>query len=438
MLIILFFLQLKKEFCFLFLFLVKSSIVFSIYNITNDLCLPAETFSQIKQDINSTFQFEIDYGKNILFKPNTFVNISQRAQSKLSIIITNSLDVYFTRQSLNYFHQEDRSLLDIWIKYGKNLIFEDNAIQNIDIWRSSILRIGFQHSYGTLQMATNAFVNINEGQGGEILFQIMNSTDFYFRFNQSITLERLEILDRILTDNDLCRIVDIPAHIPIKILSNNLCSCSVFYLYRRLRHILNPLVLKDLTPLCYFNMSLDDIEHEENKCSFNKQIHNCHQMQGEINIFIPNGMCQQNSPLTNNSQHSLSSSSLIFIFICFILGLGCIYILSTHQRRLFIINIFSKFSFNRRRRKLPTFTADSYQQLTHMNDNNLDDDVNEEQSSHKMMNIIVKYNSTTEQTQPYIHNHKSDFISSNNINDQLNEDLTLKLNTNPLSDIEHK
>ncbi|CAF4757006.1 unnamed protein product [Rotaria sp. Silwood2] len=73
-----------------------------------------------------------------------------------------------------------------------------------------------------------------------------------------------------------------------------------------------------------------------------------------------------------------------------------------------------------------------------MNDNNLDDDVNEEQSSHKMMNIIVKYNSTTEQTQPYIHNHKSDFISSNNINDQLNEDLTLKLNTNPLSDIEHK
>ncbi|CAF4920221.1 unnamed protein product, partial [Rotaria sp. Silwood2] len=137
--------------------------------------------------------------------------------------------------------------------------FEDNAIQNIDIWRSSILRIGFQHSYGTLQMATNAFVNINEGQGGEILFQIMNSTDFYFRFNQSITLERLEILDRILTDNDLCRIVDIPAHIPIKILSNNLCSCSVFYLYRRLRHILNPLVLKDLTPLCYFNMSLYDI-----------------------------------------------------------------------------------------------------------------------------------------------------------------------------------
>lgn len=113
--------------------------------------------------MNSTFQFQISYGKNILFTPNTFINISQRAQSQLSIVITNSLDVYFTNQSLNYLHQVDRSLLDIWIKYGKNLIFEDYSIQNIDIWRSSIMRIGYQYSYGTLQMATNAFLNINEG-----------------------------------------------------------------------------------------------------------------------------------------------------------------------------------------------------------------------------------------------------------------------------------
>jgi hypothetical protein len=131
---------------------------------TNNLCLPAKTFSQIKQDVNSTFQFQINYGKNILFTPHSFINITQRAQSKLSIIITNSSDVYFTQQSLKNFHQEDRSFLDIWIKYGKNLIFDDNAIQNIDIWRSSIMRIGFQHSYGTLQMATNAFANINEGK----------------------------------------------------------------------------------------------------------------------------------------------------------------------------------------------------------------------------------------------------------------------------------
>ncbi|CAF0811119.1 unnamed protein product [Rotaria sordida] len=427
---------------------LKSSIIFSIYNITNDLCLPAETFSQIKQDINSTFQFQINYGKNILFTPNTFINISQRAQSKLAIFITNSLDVYFSHQSLNYFHQEDRSLLDIWIKYGKNLIFEDNAIQNIDIWRSSIMRIGFQHSYGTLQMATNAFVNINEGQGGQILFQIMNSTDFYFRFNQSITLERLEILDRILTDNDLCRIIDIPAHIPIKILPNNLCSCSVLYLYRRLRHTVNPLILKDLTPWCYFNMSLDEKEYEENKCSFNKQIHNCHQMQGEINIYIPKGMCQENTQLINNNKnnknnnnnnHSLSFLSFIFILISLIVGLGCIYILSIHQRRLLIINMFNKFSCFRRRRRqeLPIFTADSYQQLTHMNDNSFDDDINQEHTSNTMMKIIVKYNSTTEQTQPFIHNNRSDFISSNNIDDQFNEDFTLKLNTNPLNDIEY-
>jgi hypothetical protein len=385
--------------------------------------------------MNSTFQFEIDYGKNILFTPHTFMNITQRAQSKLSIIITNSLDVYFTNESLKNFHQEDRSLIDIWIKYGRNLIFDNHAIQNIDIWRSSIMRIGFQYSSGILQMKTNAFTNINEGQGGELLFQIMNSSDFYFRFNQSITLERLEIVDRILYDNDLCRIVDIPSHIPVKLLQNNLCSCSVFYLYRRLRHTLNPLILKDLTPLCYFNLSLDEIENQENKCLFNKQISNCHRMQEKIDdIHIPNGICHNSFELNSKNQHNSSSFlSFLFILTCFIFGLICIYLLSTHKRRLLILNIFNKLSFYRRRQKLPIFNADSYQQLTHLSENILpDDEINQEDLSNKMMKIVVKYDSTTDQTQPYIHTNKSDFIVSNN------QDITLKLNTNPLSDIQDK
>jgi len=49
---------------------------------TNNLCFLVETFSQIKQDINSTFQFEINYEKNILFTPHTFINISQRVHNQ--------------------------------------------------------------------------------------------------------------------------------------------------------------------------------------------------------------------------------------------------------------------------------------------------------------------------------------------------------------------
>jgi hypothetical protein len=154
--------HMKKNEIF-FCILVKSSIVFSLYNMTNDLCLPSQTFGQLKQDYNSTFQFEVDYGKNILFTSHTFFNISQLAQSKLSIFITNSFDVYFTKQSITSFHQQEQSLLDIWIKYGRNLIFQDNSIENMDIQRSSIMRIGYQYSYGILQMESNAFVNINEG-----------------------------------------------------------------------------------------------------------------------------------------------------------------------------------------------------------------------------------------------------------------------------------
>ena len=155
---------------------------------TKNLCLPSRTFSRMQQDINSSFELQINYGANILFKPNTFTNISQRTQSKLAIVIMNSLDVYFTHDSVNNFHQEDRSLLDIWIKYGKNLIFENNAIRNVDIWRSSIMRIGFQHSYGTLQMATNAFVNINEGK----LPRVKNSSNIF----SACWIEFVELLIR--------------------------------------------------------------------------------------------------------------------------------------------------------------------------------------------------------------------------------------------------
>ncbi|CAF1381530.1 unnamed protein product [Adineta steineri] len=421
---------------------LKSSITFSLYNITNDLCLPSETFSQIKQDFNSTFQFEIDYGKDVLFTPKTFFNISQFAQSKLSIILRNSYDVYFMNQSIKNIHQQEQSLLDIWIKYGRNLIFQENSIQNIDIQHSSIMRIGYQYSYGTLQMDLNAFANINEGRGGELLFQIMNSSDFSLRFNQSIILEQLEIVDRILTDQDLCRIIDIPSHIPVKLLNENLCSCSVFYLYRHLRHSLNPLILKDLTPLCYINLPLDEIEQEENKCLFDKQISYCHQMQKQNNIETPNGKCSKKSLVISNTQHnSVSYLSLISIFICIIFGLLSIYILKKRQRYLFISNIFNKFSFyyhHHHHQKLPLFTDDSYQQLTSMNENNSDDNFNQEDLSNKMMQIVMKYDSTTKQTQPFIQTDKSDFIVSNYIENQQNEHTTLKLNTNPLSDIEDK
>lgn len=131
---------------------------------TSDLCLPSNTFSHIQQDINSTFQFQIQYASNILFTNHSVRNITQRTRSQFSLVLINVFDVYFDQYSINAFHQEDHSLFDIWIKYGNNLIFEDDSVQNIDIWRSSLMRVGFQYSSGALQLATNAFSDINEGK----------------------------------------------------------------------------------------------------------------------------------------------------------------------------------------------------------------------------------------------------------------------------------
>ena len=277
----------------------------------------------------------------------------------------------------------------------------------------------------------------------------MNSTDFYFRFNQTIRLEKLEIVDRMLTNEDLCRISNIPSHIPIKLSYNQKCSCSVFFLYRRLHHTLSPTVLRDLVPSCYSSLSFDQIEKEELKCSFDQEIHNCYQMQGLIDIEIPRGLCHhQGSSMTKTSNLSTNYSHSLFIFLGVVLTIVFLFLFSTQSRRFPTFHRWKNSFSYRRRQKLPIFSADSYQQLTHLAESHVDDDRSRRrrQDSPPVMKIVVKYNATTDQTEPHLQRYASDFLVTNDdeddeINDEEkslhpNEDLTLKLNTNPLSDIE--
>ena len=276
----------------------------------------------------------------------------------------------------------------------------------------------------------------------------MNSSDFYFRFNESIKLERLEILDRTLTDQDLCRIIDIPSHLQVKLLSEQPCSCAVFYLYRRLHHTLNPSMLRDLTPFCYSNMSLDLIEYQENQCSFTEHAHRCQQLQGQLDVLLPTDRCHRTVPsLISHHPHSASFLSFIIIFPCLIFTLTCVYVISSYKRRCVLSNLFHRFSFRSRRQKLPIFSADSYQQLTHSGEQSAHDDYDDvhlTSVSNKMMKIMVKYDSTTDQTQPYIHTNKSDFIVTNEDHceeqqsQKKQEDVKLTVNTNPLDDMEHE
>lgn len=312
-----------------------------------------KTFDNVKQNLNSTFQLEINSGQNILFTSQSFNNIRQSLQSKLLISIINSFDVYFSEYSLKNFYQENQSLIDISVKYGQNLIFENYAI-----YYSNILRIAFQHSRGTLQMATNAFSRINQSileclpsnflnflflidADVKLIFQITNSSDFYFRFNQSISFKLIEILDRFLSPNDFCRISNIPSHVPIKLLSDTSCSCTVYYLYR---YHLDRSILKKITPTCYSNMSSNEIELEENECSFENKISHCQQMDGEIQINIPQGICLKDltpTKLYNNNNNKISSFIIFLIlFPCLIFFITCIYVLFSNYRTSFLSKYF--------------------------------------------------------------------------------------------------
>jgi hypothetical protein len=161
-------------------------------------------------------------------------------------------------------------------------------------------------------MAMNAFSN------DELQFRITNSSDFYLRFNRSTSLQRIEILDRSLFSEDLCRIFNIPSHIPVKLLPDNPCSCTVYYLYRRLI----PSIPK---PLCYMNMSRNEIEFAENACAFENQIFNCRQMEGDIQINIPQGICQYE--IKPNTPRKNTPIYFFIIFACLIFVITCVYIL---------------------------------------------------------------------------------------------------------------
>ena len=146
-----------------------------------------------------------------------------------------------------------------------------------------------------------------------------NSTEFYFRFNQSTSLAHFAILGRPLLDDDLCRLVNVPSRIAVKLARDHPCSCSVHFLYRQLHRALLPRALERLAPSCYSNMSLDQIEQAQLRCSFEKEIFHCQQMEGHIQINVPQEICLSDPPSNSNPARHQRRTYLIFIGVIFAL-----------------------------------------------------------------------------------------------------------------------
>ena len=128
-------------------------------------------------------------------------------------------------------------------------------------------------------------------------------------------------------------------------------------------------------------MSLNQIESVENQCAFTNQIHNCQQMEGEIQINIPQGICQKDVKF-NHPMTSISFPSLMFVLIafgCLIFVIICIHILYSST----FWNIFSKYLNTSRRQRQTTFSTESYEQLT--------------QQEESRREIVVKYVASNEE-----------------------------------------
>ena len=168
-----------------------------------------------------------------------------------------------------------------------------------------------------------------------------NSTEFYFRFNQSTSLAHFAILGRSLLDHDLCRLANVPSRIPVKLARDNPCSCTVHYLYRDLHRALFPLAIEQFAPSCYSNMSLDQIEQAQLRCSLEKRIFHCQQMEGHIQINIPQGLCLSLPP--SHPTHPPHQRRTYLVFICAILAFVSIYACLYKSRRS-IWKIISKYA----------------------------------------------------------------------------------------------
>jgi hypothetical protein len=246
---------------------------------SDNLCLKKSLFSNLKQNFNSTLRLilQISESSSILFNSESLNSIKQAQHSLFQVYIFGANNILLDENCLTNLEQAQSSIFEIWSsKVGGEFKIQTHAFKSIRQASNSSIKLGFTNSKETsvfeqLNLAFDDFRSANDSQliydfslsknfllnfpsrpmPRMILQPVSNNRD-YSKRSQSIEEIALRLYPELgrqqrpdvlsfqnyqLKSSDFCKIAKIPFDVFVKLDQNTECTCSVFYLYRVLRHI---------------------------------------------------------------------------------------------------------------------------------------------------------------------------------------------------------
>ena len=301
----------------------KSKFVFFANIIDSSVCLKPNTFSDLIQAKDSALRvtFLLNESNDLIINKNFIANSVQDANSIIQIYALKPNNIVLDTGAVYNLNQSKASTFEIWIsKAASNFTIKSRAFKKVAQNSESSIRIGYSSSSeGYFKQAAITFDEFVSNPTAEVVYDFSKGTNFNMKFpgrpiprflpiaenndgakkrpsieemawklfpnlGRSARPDRINLQEYNLGSSDFCKIVDIPFDVLVNLNQNTECSCSVYYLYRVVRHMDEPNGIKDWilnAPECYRNKFLNtndpesDLDKLEQLCKFNELVANC-------------------------------------------------------------------------------------------------------------------------------------------------------------------
>lgn len=285
----------------------------------SNVCLKSNALLNLVQARNSTVRltFLLNDSNSLVFNGNALANLKQSPNSFIQIYVLKSNSFTLGTDSIVNLNQSKSSSFEIWTSKG-NFSVDAGAFKRVTQHEKSSIRIGYtSNPESFFKQAVNSFVDFSPDPTAELVYDFTKGSNFNLRFapkpiprflpyddhdqnrkKQSIEEiawrlfpelgrhsrpDRLNLQDYKLELKDFCKVAEIPFDILVKLNPKTECSCTVYYLYRIVRHMDAPNGIKEWlssAPECYRNKFLDasrpnQLDSLETACKFTSLVQSC-------------------------------------------------------------------------------------------------------------------------------------------------------------------
>lgn len=254
---------------------MSSFIVF--FQIANSpVCVKANTFSNIRQAMNSTMRltFTLSESHSLVFNKHSINNFAQGIYSKFEIYALKLNQFILESESIVNMIQREQSFFEVWVSKAKtNFRIKHIGIKGFVQAKESTFSVGFSSSKtGYYDQSPNAFSQFTSEPTSQVIYDFSKGARFNLNFapkpvprflpiplkSESTDGDEQESIEEIsyrifpnlgrrsrpehinlasysLEASDFCKIARIPFDVQVKLRPDTECSCPVYFLYRILR-----------------------------------------------------------------------------------------------------------------------------------------------------------------------------------------------------------